>query len=46
MHNILNLFYFGTTLYTFWTVCPSIHHESKTVHTASGVCHTGFVGAC
>jgi len=24
MHNILNLFYFGTTLYMFWTVFPSI----------------------
>jgi hypothetical protein len=33
MHNISNLFYFGTTLYMFLTV--SVHHqESKTVHTA------------
>ena len=24
MHNILNLFYFGTTLHMFRTVCPSI----------------------
>jgi len=24
MHNISNLFYFGTTLYMFRTVCPSI----------------------
>jgi len=24
MHNISNLFYFGTTLYMFWTVSPSI----------------------
>ena len=24
MHNIPNLFYFGTTLYLFWTVFPSI----------------------
>jgi len=25
----------------------SVHHqESKTVHTASGVCHTGFLAAC
>ena len=24
MDNILNLFYFGTTLYMFRTVCPSI----------------------
>jgi len=26
---------------------PSVHHqESKTVHTASGICHTGSVAAC
>jgi len=24
MHNISNLFYFGTALYMFWTVSPSI----------------------
>jgi len=24
MHNISNLFYFGTTLYMFWTLFPSI----------------------
>ena len=25
----------------------SVHHQkSKTVHTASGICHTGFVVAC
>ena len=24
MHNILNLFYFGTKFYMFWTVSPSI----------------------
>jgi len=41
MHNISNLFYFGTTLYMSRTVFPfsdglSVHHqESKTVHTAS-----------
>jgi len=23
MHNISNLFYFGTTLFMFWTVSPS-----------------------
>jgi len=36
MHNISNLFYFGTTLYMFWTVFPSIirslrlyiHHQA------------------
>jgi len=74
MHNISNLFYFGTALYMFRTVYPSIirslrlyiqhqvyvwyrfcgcllsstlhvsdglsvhHQESKTVHTASGIC--------
>ena len=42
MHNISNLFYFGTTLCVFL----SIHHqESKTLHTASGICHTGSVTA-
>jgi len=35
----------------FWnnTTCfgLSVHHqESKTVHTASGICHTGFMAAC
>ena len=24
MHDISNLFYFGTTLYMFWTVSPTI----------------------
>ena len=44
MHNISNLFYFGTTLYMFRTVRPSVRHqESKTLHTASGICHTGSV---
>jgi hypothetical protein len=43
MHNISNLFYFGTTLYMFRTV--SVHHqESKAVHTASY--HTGSVATC
>jgi len=37
MHSISNLFYFGTTLYIFRTVSPSII-KSKTVHTASGIC--------
>ena len=45
MHNISNLFYLGTTFYTFRTVCPSII-RSLTVHTASGICHTGCVAAC
>jgi len=38
MHNVSNLFYFGTTLYMFRTVFSST--MSGTVHTASGVCHT------
>ena len=45
MHNISNLFYFGTTLHVSDGL--SVHHqESKTVHTASGICHTGSVAAC
>jgi len=36
MHNISNLFYFGTTLHVSDSL--SIHHqESKTVHTSSGM---------
>jgi len=42
MHNISNLFYFGTTLYMFRTVSPYINRR-HTVHTASGVRHTGSV---
>jgi len=45
MHNISTLFYFGTTLYTSDGL--SVHNkESKTVRTASGICHTGSVAAC
>jgi len=45
MHNISSLFYFGTTLLV--SVGLSVHHqESKTVHTATGICHTGSVAAC
>jgi len=40
MHDISNLFYFGTTLHMFRTVSPSIIRGLKTLHTASGVCHT------
>ena len=45
MHNISNLFYFGNnTLHVSDGL--SVHHqESKTVHTASGICHTGSVQA-
>jgi len=91
MNNISNSFYFGTKLYMFRRVFPSIirslrlyihqvhvievlwllasgnemalilfwnktlhvsdglsihHQESRTVHTASGICHTGSVAAC
>jgi hypothetical protein len=46
MHNISNLFYFGTTLYMFRTVSPSTIRSLKTVHAASGICHTGSVTAC
>jgi len=45
MHNISNLFYFGTILHVSDGL--SVHHqESKTVYTASGTCHTGSVAAC
>jgi hypothetical protein len=46
MHTISNLFYFGNnTLHVSDSL--SIHHqESKTVHTTSGICHTGSVAAC
>ena len=46
MHNISNLFYFwNNTLHVLDGL--SVHHqESKTVHTASGICHTGSVAAC
>jgi len=39
MHNISNLFYFGTKLHVSDGL--SVHHqESMTIHTASGICHT------
>ena len=34
MHSISNLFYFGTALYMFRMVSPSIIRSLKTVHTA------------
>jgi hypothetical protein len=46
VHNMSHLFYFGTTLYMFQTVFLSIIRSLRTVHTASGICHTGFVAAC
>jgi len=45
MHNISNLFYFGTTLHVSDGL--SVHHrESKNVYTASGIWHTDPVAAC
>ena len=46
MHNISNLFCFGNnTLHVSDGL--SVHNQvSKTVHTASGICHTGTVAAC
>jgi hypothetical protein len=48
MQNISNLFYFGTTLYMFRTVSPSIISNLRlyTQHQVSGICHTGSVAAC
>jgi len=44
MNNISNLFYFGTHSTCFGL---SAHHqESRSVQTASGMCHTGSVAAC
>ena len=46
MHSISNLFYFGdNTLHVSDGL--SVHHqETKSVHTASGVCRTGTVAVC
>jgi hypothetical protein len=44
MHNINNLFYFGTIFYMFRAVSPSII-KSLRLHTASGTCHAGSVAA-
>jgi len=41
-----NLFYFGAALCTFRTVFSVHHQESKTVHTASGICQTDAMLAC
>jgi len=47
MHNISNIFYFGTTLYVYISDGLSVHHqESKTLHTTSGICHMCSVAAC
>ena len=44
MHNISNLFYFGTTLYMFRDGLAVHQQESKTVLTVTY--HTGSVAAC
>ena len=46
MHNTSNLFYFGNNILHVSDGLPVHHQESKTVHTASGICHTGSVAAC
>jgi hypothetical protein len=44
IHNFSNLFYFGT-IHVLDGL--SVHYqESKTVHTASGICHTCSVADC
>jgi len=45
MHNISNLFYFGNNTPHVSDGLSVHHQESKTVHTASGICHTGSVVA-
>ena len=45
MHNISNLFYFGSNTVHVLDGLSVHHQESKTVHTASGICHTGSVAA-
>jgi hypothetical protein len=45
MHNISNLFYFGTTLLHVSDGLSAHHQESETSRTASGICHTGYVAA-
>ena len=42
MHNISNLFYFGTALYVSGGLSVQ-HQESKTVRTASGICRTQHI---
>ena len=45
MHNISNLFYFGTTLCMFRTVFPSTIRSLRP-YIRHQVCHTVFVAAC
>jgi len=46
MHNISNLFYFWNNTLQVSDGLSVHRRESKTVHTASGICHTGSVAAC
>ena len=46
MHNIANLFYFCNNSLRVSDGLSVHHQESKTVHTASDICHTGSVAAC
>jgi hypothetical protein len=46
MHNISNLFYYGNNTLHVLDGLAVHQQESKTVHTASGICHTGSVAAC
>ena len=39
--NVSNLFYFGMTLHVSDSL-PVHHQESSTVHTAIGICRTGY----
>ena len=45
MHNISNLFYFGNNTLHVSDGLFVHHQESKSLHTASGICHTGSVAA-
>jgi len=45
MHNISGLFYFGTTLYMFRTVSPSVVRSLR-LYIQHQVRHTGFVAVC
>jgi len=45
MHNISNLYYFGKNTLHVLDGLSICHQESKTVHTASDICHTGSVAA-
>ena len=46
MHNISNLFYFGTTIYMFRMVSPSIIRSLRLYIQHQGICRTGSVAAC